>query len=70
MIKGKLDGRGTPEQPIVFTVNTNEPKSGFWQGLIFESGSDVKLAHFRVEYAGRTNDVKGIQSALVVESEK
>lgn len=70
VIKGKLDGRGTPEQPIVFTVNTNEPKSGFWQGLIFESGSDVKLAHFRVEYAGRTNDVKGIQSALVVESEK
>ncbi|MGA1863726.1 MAG: PQQ-binding-like beta-propeller repeat protein [bacterium] len=53
--KGALIARGTEEEPILFTANTDTPESGFWNSIYFTQGNmdGVSiLEHCVVAFAG------------------
>lgn len=59
---GGLNARGTEEQPILFTIRSDDPKPGSWQGLQFiGQGAQAKslLEHCIIEYAGYSRYSQG-----------
>lgn len=64
LISGTLHARGTSEKPILFTVNRTEPDAGDWHGLKFQNGSQVRLEHIILEYAGRKDEDTNLTAAI------
>ena len=53
---GWINATGTPDRPIVFTPNTDEPTPGFWKGIYFRDQTNDTLSvlsHVEMHYAGQ-----------------
>ncbi len=56
---GWLRAAGTPERPVVFTFDGDDPAPGDWRGLYFRTqtvDAETLLDHFVIEYGGHTNN--------------
>ncbi|HVU06412.1 MAG TPA: hypothetical protein VHE10_01320 [Candidatus Paceibacterota bacterium] len=50
---GNIEARGTAEEPIVFTSNSQNPIAGDWEDpIIIDAGSQSIFSHVVVEYGG------------------
>ena len=50
-----LIAEGTAAAPITITTNAATPAAGAWQYIQFEGGSQGRLSHCTIEYAGASN---------------
>jgi len=50
LVFGVLDAHGTPEQPILFTSDSEAPGVMDWQSIMIEDSGTVRLEHVTIEH--------------------
>jgi len=51
LVLGELDAQGTPDQPIVFTSDSEEPGLMDWMSIAVEDGGTLVLDHVVIEHS-------------------
>jgi parallel beta-helix repeat protein len=51
LVFGVLDAQGTPDQPILFTSDSQTPGEMDWQSIMIEESGTVRLEHITIEHS-------------------